>query len=134
MQMAADRTEQPRVTTIGLARGIIDDIEALARTEVRLAKAETKANALNFVRPVAMFAVAGVLAIGALLALLASAIGFLATVMSVGLAALIVAVLVAAAAGLIVMSASAALKRAQLMPLRTERSLRRDVETLKGQG
>ncbi|MDT7934230.1 MAG: phage holin family protein [Sphingomonadaceae bacterium] len=130
--MAANRTEQPRVTTIGLARGIIDDVEALARTEVRLAKAETKANALKFARPFALFAVAGVLASGALLALLASAIAFLATVMGVGLAALLVAVVVAAAAGVIVLSASASLKRAKMMPVRTERSVARDIETLRG--
>lgn len=123
---------EARQSTIGLARGLLDDTTHLVRTEVKLARAEVSENLLALIRPMILIMMGMLLGVGALFTLLGALVGVLAPHFGEGVAALIVAVVTAAVAGILAWMGKSALQNASIVPRRTETSVRQDVTALKG--
>lgn len=122
------------ISTLGLARGLVDDTTHLLRTEVKLAKAEVSANLIALIRPIGFIMMGMLLAVGALFTLLGAFVGLLTPRFGDGVAALIVAALTALVAGLLAWGGMSALKKARIAPERAKFSLKRDVNTLTTEG
>ncbi len=121
----------PRAPIAGLIRQIADDATHLARSEIKLARAELMANIGELARPVVMVAVAALLGVAALFALMVAFIGWLAPFVGVGWAALIVTVADAVIALLLLSAGMRGFKTATLLPERALRSVEKDVAAVK---
>ncbi|MGL5857970.1 MAG: phage holin family protein [Angustibacter sp.] len=108
------------------------DVSAIVRSEVALAKAELRADAVSAVTGVALFVVAGVVVfLATLLLLVAAAYGLVAAGLSRWLAFLVVAGALLLVSGILAVTGRAQLKRARA-PERTLRTTRATVATLRG--
>lgn len=123
-----------RESIADVVRGLASDATHLMRTEVRLAKAEVRANVAGLVTPIILVAAGLILGIAALFTLMAAFVGLLVEVLDIspGLASLIVAAVVGGIAGFLVMSGLGKLRAATLAPTRTMASVKEDVQTVKG--
>jgi hypothetical protein len=108
------------------------EISTLVRDEVTLAKTEMTQKAVKVGKSMGMLAVGGVLAYAGLLALLAAAIlGLTALGMAAWVAALVVGAVVVAIGGGLVMLGLNAIRKADLTPQETIRTLKEDEEWAK---
>ena len=123
---------EARQSTIGLARGLLDDTTHLVRTEVKLARAEVSANLIALIKPIMFIMMGMLLGVGALFTLLGAFVGWLAPHVGAGAASLIVALVTALVAAMLARSGANTLQRATIMPRQTEMSVREDVNALKG--
>jgi uncharacterized membrane protein YqjE len=105
----------------------------LIRQEVALAKVELTQKANRVGRNVGYLVLGGAVAYGALLALLATIIILLASVMAWWIAALVVAVLVGIIAAVLISKAWAALKNTDVAPRQTVETLKEDAQWAKQQ-
>jgi uncharacterized membrane protein YqjE len=105
----------------------------LIRQEVALAKVELTQKANRVGRNVGYLVLGGAVAYGALLALLATIIILLASVMAWWIAALVVAVLVGIIAAVLISKAWAALKNTDVAPRQTVETLKEDAQWAKEQ-
>jgi len=123
---------EARQSTLGLARGLLDDTTHLARTEVKLARAEVSANLLALIRPLMLIMMGMLLGVGALFTLLGAFVGWLAPHVGAGAASLIVALATTLVAGILAWSGASTLQNANIAPRQAEISVREDVNALKG--
>jgi VIT1/CCC1 family predicted Fe2+/Mn2+ transporter len=123
-----DRTDKPLSE---LLRDLIDQISRVLRHEIGLAKAEMSEKVSQAGSAVGMLAVSLMLAIGAVVILLTSAVFALSSVMEPWLAALLVGGIAAAIAAALAAKGLANLKARNLAPTRTIDSLREDLEFVK---
>lgn len=105
----------------------------LVRQEVALAQAELTEKATSVGKNVGFLAVGGAVAYAALLAILAAIIIGLAAWIPAWASALIVGVVVGAIGFFMISSALAALKKTDVMPKETVKSLKEDAQWLKNQ-
>lgn len=109
------------------------ETSTLVRQEVALAQTELTEKAATVGRNVGFLVVGGAIGYAALLAVLAAVVIALAKFMPAWLAALIVGAGVGAAAYMVIAPALAALKKTDLTPRETVRSLKEDAQWLKKQ-
>jgi hypothetical protein len=114
-----------------LVSQLIRDGSDLVRQEMALGKREIAENLNGFKRQVAAMAVGGVMALLGGMALTAALISLLAQFMPTWIAALIVGALLSAGAGISIARGKAKLEQLELMPEKTERSVRRDIDAIK---
>lgn len=112
---------------------LANETGTLVRQEVALAQAELTQKATKVGRNVGFLAIGGAVAYAALLAVMAAAIGGLAYIMPLWLAALIIGVVVGIIAFALISSALKALKNTGLTPRQTVESLKEDAQWLKNQ-
>lgn len=126
-------TTPERDETIGdLLRRLIDDVQYLFRTELKLFRAELRSNVAGLKGGVILLGVGATLMLGSTITLFAAFVGWLIPVVGHGWAELIVAI-GSAVLGLISFAvASKKLSAVSLSPDRTIASVRQDAETLKG--
>jgi hypothetical protein len=105
----------------------------LVRQEVALAQVEITAKATNAGKSLGVLAAGGVLAHGAMLAILTAVVVALSTFMALWMAALLVGLIVGVIAFLVISSALGRLKKADLTPNETVRSIKEDARWLKRQ-
>lgn len=105
----------------------------LVRAEIALARVELTDRASRVARDAGALIAGGLVAYAGFLVLLGAIVLILANWLPLWASALIVAVVVLAAGGLLVQRGLADLKRANLAPTRTIRTLKQDVEWLKEQ-
>jgi hypothetical protein len=115
-----------------LVSQLVRDGSELVRQEVALGKREMAENLNGFKRQLAAMAAGGVMAVLGGLALTAALILLLAQFMPSWVAALIVGVLLSAGAGIALARGKAKLAQLELMPEKTEQSVRRDIDAIKG--
>lgn len=122
-----------RDNSIGdLLRQLIDDIQHLFATELRLFQAEVRSNLAGLKVGAALIGIGVTLMLGATVTMFAAFVGWLIPVVGHGWAELIVAV-ASAVLGLIALAVgSKRLGAASLAPDQTIASVRRDAQTLKG--
>ena len=121
-----------RQSIAALFRQLSDDVTHLARSEVKLARAEVTANVHALIRPVILILVAALLGVAALFTLMGAFVGFLTPLVgSAGLAALIVAAVIGGAAFLLLQSGLGGLGKVTVMPTRAVRSVNSDVSAVK---
>lgn len=113
-----------------LVSQLVNDITALFRNELALAKAEFSKAATNVKVGVAGMAVAAAVLLGGALALVAAAILGLAEVLDPWLAALVVGVALGVIGFVMLQSAKKKLEPSNLSMERTQHSLRRDAEVV----
>jgi hypothetical protein len=114
-----------------LFKAASNDLSALVKSEVALAKAEVQAEAKNAIAGAVGFVVAGVLGFLALIMLLfAAAYGLYALGLSRWLSFLIVAVVLLVLAGLLALIGRSRLRKVG-KPERTQRTVKHTVDTLK---
>jgi len=124
---------QTERTFTEVVQDIVQDVQNMIRSEVRLAKVEFKEEAAKAGKA------AGILAAGALLALYSGGFLLLALVralqlaMAAWLASLVVAVLVAAGAAIAITMGRKQLKRVHATPDKTIQSVKENVEWVKEQ-
>ena len=109
------------------------ETSVLVRHEVALAQAELTDKAVGVGKNVGSLVVGGVIGYAALLAVLAAIVIGLANFMPAWLAALIVAAVMGVAAFVMISSALSALKKTDLTPRDTVRTLKEDAKWLKNQ-
>lgn len=115
-----------------LVMRLVEDIQHLFRTEIRLAKSELKGNIASIARGGVFAVIGGVVLLGALFTLLGAAVAFLAPLVGVAFAALIVAMVAGIVGGLMVRSGIKKISVASLAPDRAVASLKQDADALKG--
>lgn len=122
-----------REQSIGdLLRQLIEDVQHLFRTELRLFQTEVKSNIAGLKGGAIMIGVGATLLLAAVITLFAAFVGWLIPVVGHGWAELIVAV-VSAVIGFIALSVgSKKLSAAQLTPDKTISSVKQDAQALKG--
>jgi VIT1/CCC1 family predicted Fe2+/Mn2+ transporter len=128
--MAIIREEQPSASAAGLLGRLIEDVTALLRNEVALARAEAMETGKRAMAGVGDIAVGGGVLLAGALALVAAVVLGLAEFMAAWLAALIVGVVLAAMGYGMVKAGRRRLAPENLEPKRTARSLRKDKETI----
>lgn len=137
-----DRTANPHTgeSLPELVRGLINDVSALFRKEVALAKVEASEKVSTAVDGGRLLAIGGILAIGALGVLLAAivtivAVGFvtmgLAPLLANSLAALIVAVVVGLIAWALINTGIGHIRQANFDMQKTARALSDDAAAIK---
>jgi len=112
---------------------LAEETSTLVRQEVALAQTELTEKATKVGKNVGFLVVGGAIGYAALLAVLAAVVIGLAAFIPAWLAALIVGLGVGAAAYMIISPALEALKKADLTPRETVRSLKEDAQWLKKQ-
>lgn len=112
---------------------LAEETSTLVRQEVALAQTELTEKATRVGKNVGFLLVGGAVGYAALLAVLAAVVIGLAVFMPAWLAALIVGIGVGAAAYMIISPALEALKKTDLTPRETVRSLKEDAQWLKNQ-
>jgi hypothetical protein len=112
---------------------LAEETSTLVRQEVALAQTELTEKATRVGKNVGFLVVGGAIGYAALLAILAAIVIGLAVFIPAWLAALIVGVGVGAAAYMIISPALEALKKTDLTPRETVRSLKEDAQWLKKQ-
>jgi hypothetical protein len=112
---------------------LAEETSTLVRQEVALAQTELTEKATRVGKNVGFLVVGGAIGYAALLAVLAAVVIGLAVFIPAWLAALIVGIGVGAAAYLIISPALEALKKTDLTPRETVRSLKEDAQWLKKQ-
>lgn len=112
---------------------LAEETSMLVRQEVALAQTELTEKATRVGKNVGFLVVGGAVGYAALLAVLAAVVIGLAVFMPAWLAALIVGIGVGAAAYMIISPALEALKKTDLTPRETVRSLKEDAQWLKNQ-
>jgi hypothetical protein len=112
---------------------LAEETSTLVRQEVALAQTELTEKATTVGKNVGFLLVGGAIGYAALLAVLAAVVIGLAVFMPAWLAALIVGLGVGAAAYMIISPALEALKKTDLTPRETVRSLKEDAQWLKKQ-
>ncbi len=122
-----------RDTSIGdLLRQLIDDVQHLFATELRLFRAEVAGNIAGLKTGAILIGIGATLLLAATVTLFAAFVGWLIPIVGHGWAELIVAV-ASAVLGMIALAVgSRRLSAASLKPDRTIESVRRDAQTLKG--
>ncbi len=123
--------EGPSIATI--VQDIVQDVQGLVRSEVRLAKTEMKEEATTAAKAAAMLAAGALVALYALGFLLVVAYLVLENVMADWLAALIVGVVLAVIAGALVMVGRKKLKEFNPKPDDTIQTVKEDVKWAKQQ-
>ena len=98
----------------GLVARLVDDTRSLAGAEIALYKAKLGERVAAYRNAVVFFAIAGVLALAALIALLVGLILSLATLIGPGLATAAVTIVVLAIAGILAMAGKSRLKPVSL--------------------
>ncbi|MDC0737851.1 phage holin family protein [Cognatishimia sp. SS12] len=115
-----------------LFKDTLRHFSSLLRSEAALAKAELKENATRAGIGIAMFAVAGLLALVALNVLAAALVAWIAAAgISAGLSALIVGGILLAVAAVLVVIGKSRLDADALMPKRTIRNVQKDAHSIK---
>jgi len=112
---------------------LAEETSTLVRQEVALAQTELTEKATRVGKNVGFLVVGGAIGYAALLAVLAAVVIGLAVFIPAWLAALIVGIGVGAAAYMIISPALEALKKTDLTPRETVRSLKEDAQWLKKQ-
>lgn len=112
---------------------LAEETSTLVRQEVALAQTELTEKATRVGKNVGFLVVGGAVGYAALLALLAAVVIGLAAFIPAWLAALIVSIGVGAAAYMLISPALEALKKTDLTPRETVRSLKEDAQWLKNQ-
>ena len=115
-----------------LFRRLIDDIVALVRSELQLARSEFGAKVAEALGSVAAIAVGGALALVATSCLLVATIAWLAQKIGLVPATLTIAGVFGVIAAILITSGVRKLQRMDLAPRRIAANLKRDVDTLKG--
>jgi uncharacterized membrane protein len=116
-----------------IVQDLVENVQEILRSEVRLAKAEITQEAKKAARGAAISAGGAILAIFALGLLLWTAVYALALALPGWAAALIVGVLVGIAAGVMLAAGRARLKQVHPKPETTIRSVKENVQWLKNQ-
>lgn len=119
-----------RTVTIGpgpAAKAVAEDVSALVKAEVALAKAELIAGIKPKARGLALFAVAGVLVVGASLVLLAAAVLLVDIFLPPWAAALVVVLLLLLAAGGLALVGKKSLEAGSLSMETTKQNVEEDV-------
>jgi len=126
-------TQPDRDQSIGeLLRQLIDDVQHLFRTELRLFQAEVRSNLGGLKVGAILIGVGATLLLASLITLFAAFVGWLIPVVGHGWAELIVAV-ASAVIGVVALGVgSKKLSAASLAPDRTIASVKQDAKTLKG--
>lgn len=122
---------EERRSISALIRQIADDATLLARTEVKLARAEITDNLHALIRPAIMVGAAALLGLAALFTLMGAFVGFLTPYVGAGWAALIVAGAVGLIAFLLLQSGLKGLSASALAPKRAVASVKADVAVVK---
>jgi hypothetical protein len=112
----------------GLLRRLVDELTTLVRQELALATSEITRSISSARTGITAIASGGAVLFAGFLVLLAAAVLGLAEVMEAWLAALIVGLIVAAVGYGMLQAGRKKLDPAQLKPVRTQESLRRDKE------
>ncbi len=116
-----------------LLADVIRNASTLMQKEVQLAKTEIAANASRAGVGIALFAIAGILAVIGLNVLVGALVAYLAaTSLSAGTAAVIVGGTVLALAIVLALLGKARLSASALKPKRTMANIQRDVAAVKG--
>ena len=128
-------TQSDRDPSIGeLLRQLIEDVQHLFRTELRLFRSEVRSNIAGLKTGAILIGIGVTLMLAATITLFAAFVGWLIPVVGHGWAELIVAV-VSAVIGLVALATgSKKLSAANMTPERTIASVRQDAQTLKGNG
>ena len=121
-----------RESIAGLLRRLIDEISALIRMELRLARSELQASVTSATSGVAAIAVGGLLAVSAVTCLLIATIVWLADHIGLLAAVLSVAGVLTVAAIVLIVVGISRLKHVDLVPKRVTANLKRDANALKG--
>ena len=116
-----------------VVQNIIGNIQEIIRSEVRLAKAELKEEAIDSAKAAGMLAAGAVLAFYALGFLLLGVTHLLALVMPLWLAAVIVFVAVGAIAGFLISAGKKRMAAVSPQPRKTIDSVRENVQWAKDQ-
>jgi uncharacterized membrane protein YqjE len=116
-----------------VVQDLLQNVQEILRSEVRLAKAEITQEAKKAARSVAMLAGAAVLAVFALGLLLWTAVYAIALALPLWAAALIVGVVVGIVAGALMAAGRTRMKQVHTTPETTMRSVKENVQWLKNQ-
>ncbi len=128
-----DPASPSRRTSIGdLLRQLVDDIINLVRTELQLARAEVSNSLRQSAVSLAAIAVGAMLAMVATSCLLVATIVWLATKVGLVAATLIMAGVLGLAGAILIAGGVAKLQQLDLAPKRAAANLRRTAEMLKG--
>lgn len=123
---------EERSTIPALFRQLTDDVTHLARSEVKLARAEAMGSIHALVRPLIVVIAAALLGVAALFTLMGAFVGFLTPVVgSAGLAALVVAVILGLIAFVLLQSGLARIGKVSVIPERAVMSVKADVAAVK---
>jgi len=126
-------TQSDQDQSIGaLLRQLIDDVQHLFRTELRLFQAEVRGNIAGLKTGAIMIGLGATLMLASLITLFAAFVGWLIPVVGEGWAQLIVAVASAVIGVIALAVGSKKLGAASLAPDRTIASVKQDAKTLKG--
>jgi hypothetical protein len=128
--MSGGRGPSEQESAANLVSRLVNDLTALFRNELALAKAEVSKAATNVKLGLAGLAVAGAVLLAGASALVAAAILALAEVMDPWLAALVVGVALGVVGFVMLQSAKRKLEPSNLTMERTQHSLRRDAEVV----
>ena len=121
-----------RESISGLFSRLGDEFIALVRSELRLAGGEVRANVMGAVGGIAMVAVGVMFMSVALICLLAGAVVAIAEATGLLAATLIVGAIAIILGGVAIYVGIAKLRATDLAPTRAAVSLKRDIDTLKG--
>ena len=121
----------PELSIIALIKRLGDDAMRLVRAELRLAHAEIRQNVADLAKPIAMFAVGGLLGVAALFTLMGAFVAWLTPLVGAGFAALIVAMIAGLAAALLINGARKKIATVELMPSRAVALLKEEIEEIK---
>jgi uncharacterized membrane protein YqjE len=124
-------TEERPITEI--ASSIIENVQELVRSEIRLAKAEITEEAIKAGTSIAVLFAGILLALYSFGFLLLAVVYGLSRFIGDSLAALLVALLVAVIAGVLVMQGVGRLKHLHPKPERTIRTVRENIQWARGQ-
>jgi membrane protein len=114
-----------------LVLGLIDDLRALVRQEMELARVELQANLTQLTRGAALTAGGGLALYAGALGLLIAVALLLNAIMPLWLAALLVGLLTLIEGWILTVGAQRKLKQVSLMPKQAVKTLREDVEMVK---
>lgn len=131
--MAQQKTASEERSLGDLFSELAAETGTLVRQEVALAQVELTQKAASVGKNIGFLVVGGAIGYAALLVLLAAAIIGLANVVPVWAAALIVAAIVGIIAFVMISTALKSLKKTELAPRETVKSLKEDAEWLKDQ-
>lgn len=112
---------------------VVRNVQEIVRSEVRLAKAEIKDEAIKAKSSVAMLGAGAVMAVFAVLFLLLTIVFALSLVIPIWAAALAVGVVLSIAAGVMLMSGMNLFKQIHPAPQRTVETIKENVEWAKQQ-
>ena len=124
--------ESERPSIAALLRGVVEDVQLLARAEVNLARAEVADKVHKLVRPVALVGVAALLGLVVVFTLTGAAVGFLTPYVGAGWAALIVAGVLGLGAFLCLQAGLKGFGAVSIAPKRAVASVKADVAAVKG--